>query len=464
MRNQRVLSGAALTVLMTMVACAGGGDSDAVTDNNGAPNNGNNGNNGVDDVQRCMDACNRAALCQEFEAACGAAIVDGFRRSCVDACETDAAARTQVLALADLPCGTVVPLAIEGFSLACDDQCEGNCAAPADSCQGTVSVAYSGPGVCEGQDSCNFDSVVTRTDCADLDQSCVDGKCVGDACDAIRCDARAPFCDGDVAVTDAGSADCQEGACDYSGVEMRADCADSAEVCRGGTCVDLCAGVECVRPVDRCDDNTVLAFSAQGVCDRQTGVCEYAGVTTRTPCQGDLICHDAQCVPDDDPTVRPGYVIVNELLADPVAVPDATGEWLELRNATNRTLHLNNLAVGDTGRDLFQIDGDGPVVLAPRGLFVIANDGDVEMNGGVEADFVWDRFTLANMNDEVILTVDDEEIDRVDYDARGEWPRLDGASIQFGGQYNGRLIDNNDPVRWCVTFPHIRGETGDRGS
>lgn len=466
MWNHKVLCVAVTAVCVALVACAGGGDSeDAVTDNNGANNGTNNGaNNGANDVQRCLDTCTRVAMCQELEAACGAEVVDGFRATCIDVCENDVDGRTRVLAGADLPCGTVVPLVIDGFSLVCDSRCDNACAAPADSCEDAVAVSYSGAGNCVGDDACDYAAVETRIDCGELGQECADGKCVEDACDAIRCDARAPFCDGDFAVSDAGSADCQDGVCDYSGVEMRVDCSDSGSVCRGGTCVDLCAGVECGQPRDRCDENTVLTFTGEGVCDRQTGECDYFGVTTQMTCAGDLVCHDAACVADDDPTVRPGYVIVNEIMADPMDVPDSDGEWFELRNATNRTLHLNNLAVGDTGRDIFQIDGDGPIVLAPRAVFVVGNNADMATNGGVAVDHVWEGFTLANGDDEVILQVDDLEIDRVEYDSDAEWPRLEGASIQFGGQYDGRFIENNDPLRWCVAFPPIQGEDGDRGT
>ncbi len=61
----------------------------------------------------------------------------------------------------------------------------------------------------------------------------------GGSCDNVFCDAPPASCDGNTAVsfTDNGVCDPESGECDFGGVEQRQDC--GAQVCDGGVCVDV---------------------------------------------------------------------------------------------------------------------------------------------------------------------------------------------------------------------------------
>ena len=123
--------------------------------NNGA-NNGNNGNNGVNngnngqdaEIIECQEACGRVAACEELIEACGEDVASQFETDCRETACPDDANRAQILAVAALPCGTVVPLAIDGFGLgeACGGEGGGLAdayAAATDACEAACG-AYAG--------------------------------------------------------------------------------------------------------------------------------------------------------------------------------------------------------------------------------------------------------------------------------------------------------------------------------
>ena len=96
-----------------------GNNSNNVTNNgNNVTNNGNNVTNNADPVAECQRLCGVVTACQEFLDACGADVAAQANTGCMAACADDADARAQILAVGNLPCATVVPLAIDGFGLA----------------------------------------------------------------------------------------------------------------------------------------------------------------------------------------------------------------------------------------------------------------------------------------------------------------------------------------------------------
>ncbi|NOZ01222.1 MAG: lamin tail domain-containing protein, partial [Deltaproteobacteria bacterium] len=121
-----------------------------------------------------------------------------------------------------------------------------------------------------------------------------------------------------------------------------------------------------------------------------------------------------------------GQVLVTEFMADSQTGADK-GEWVELFNATAGPLDLGGCEFGDDGSDNHLISTH--LVVEAGGFLVMARSDDPELNHGLEPDYVYDDFTLANSDDEIVLTCGGAEIDRVEYDA--DWV-TEGVAIQLG--------------------------------
>jgi len=68
----------------------------------------------------------------------------------------------------------------------------------------------------------------------------------------------------------------------------------------------------------------------------------------------DLVDNDCDGWVDED-SLRPGDVLVTELMSDPVAVLDTDGEWFELLNTTDRIVDLVGWTVLDFDGDSFTV-------------------------------------------------------------------------------------------------------------
>ncbi len=85
-------------------------------------------------------------------------------------------------------------------------------------------------------------------------------------------------------------------------------------------------------------------------------------------------------------------LILSEALADPSAVADANGEFLELGNPGADTCRLESLTVAVDGQSLF-LD---PFHLGPGSLFLICRDSLPVSNGGMACGRRWPGLSLAN--------------------------------------------------------------------
>ena len=74
-----------------------------------------------------------------------------------------------------------------------------------------------------------------------------------------------------------------------------------------------------------------------------------------------------------------GDVVVSEFFPNPSVVPDSTGEWLELRNATPNTINLVGFIVRDQGIDTFQLPS---LSVPPHGFITLGASGASPGNGG----------------------------------------------------------------------------------
>ena len=134
----------------------------------------------------------------------------------------------------------------------------------------------------------------------------------------------------------------------------------------------------------------LLLFAATVACDRGISVVTARGTVATVP-----------------------RVVINEVMANPRAVADERGEWIELRSLEDDALDLRGwriISENDVGVDI-----DRSVVLPPKGIIVLARDGDVRANGGVRASYAYgSRVALGNGADWIALkTPDGATVDSV---------------------------------------------------
>jgi len=148
----------------------------------------------------------------------------------------------------------------------------------------------------------------------------------------------------------------------------------------------------------------------------------------------------------DEGALPSDAMIITEIMKNPSMVLDSYGEWFEVFNNTAVPMDLYGLVVTDDGSNSFTVDASVPVPAYDYAVFV-KND-DFGANGGVAGDYMWlSTFDLSNTEDEIILTHDGTEMDRVEY-ADPDWPDVSGAAMSLDiNSYDINL--NDDFASWC---------------
>lgn len=350
-----------------------------------------------------------------------------------------------------------------------------NCTAEPAECDGDEVVEFTSEGCDPETGMCEFTE--SRTDCTASGEVCMNGQCVTeDLCAGVTCEPEAPTCDGDTVVQiGAGMCDPDTGMCSQ-GEETRTDCTDSDQICMNGACVDdtsLCADVTCDQPDTQCQMQELVEYSGDGVCDEDTGECDFSAVESRTNCEDSgEICVNAACVADDDDSLNPGDLVITEFMQNPSAVSDADGEWFEIYNATARTIDIEGIVLDD-GSNQLTVTGTGGSFPVPGFSYLvvgkndITDDQDSDYNGGLSVDIIFDNMSLSNSSDTVTIFAADGTtvIDEVSWDDGATFPDGNGAAAMFGGEFDPATDDNADGSFWCKAItPYGAGDLGTPGS
>jgi parallel beta-helix repeat protein len=134
-------------------------------------------------------------------------------------------------------------------------------------------------------------------------------------------------------------------------------------------------------------------------------------------------------------------IMITEIMKNPAALPDATGEWFEIYNDGLTTVDINGWEILDTGVDTHIINAGGPLTIGPGEHITLA----ISSTPGFVPDYVYSNFILANANDEIILMNGAVTMDSIAYDT-GIWPDPNGASMELADY----TADNNDGSNWQV--------------
>jgi hypothetical protein len=160
----------------------------------------------------------------------------------------------------------------------------------------------------------------------------------------------------------------------------------------------------------------------------------------------------------DTTRIQPGDLLITEIMYNPEALADATGEWFEVYNNTGHSLSLQDLVISKNGTENHSISN--PLLMAPRTYYVFARtDNAVTGNKYVYGTGI----SLNNTGAVLSLSTpgaDSTRICSVDYGAEG-FPNGTGASICLDvSQMN--PLNADEGTSWCVSSSVF--ETGDLGT
>ena len=151
-------------------------------------------------------------------------------------------------------------------------------------------------------------------------------------------------------------------------------------------------------------------------------------------------------------------IVITEIMFDPeLPKSERKSEWFEIANLGEQTVDLSGWTI---------IGGDylthtiSSLVVAPGESAVLAANGDLALNGGVEADYVYGTgVPLYNKAGRVVLeSAAGAVVDRVDWSAERGFPIPQGSSIALGFATG----DNSLGANWCESVE--RFGDGDLGS
>ncbi len=220
--------------------------------------------------------------------------------------------------------------------------------------------------------------------------------------------------------------------------------------------------------IDADGDDWGLDGTTTTACDQPSGYAPEPGDCDDTDAAvnpGELqLCGDGldnNCSGQDDPVCPAwGELLITEIMKDPAAMGDSSGEWLELYNPSGSSFDLQGLVLRDDGSERWVIDE--VLVLEPGDFAVIARSGSAT----AATDLVWSGYQLANTQDEVILATygsdgsDGDIIHEVWYDDT-DWPDVAGASLSLDPEAF-EVEASDDPSNWCAGQSAY--DSGDRGT
>ena len=157
-----------------------------------------------------------------------------------------------------------------------------------------------------------------------------------------------------------------------------------------------------------------------------------------------------------------GDLVITEFLSNPGATGDSDGEYFEIYNTTGNPIDMASFDIFDDGSDSFTVASS--VVVPANGYVVFARNADSSANGGIQnVDYEYGTgMFLSNSGDEIVISCNGVEIDRINYD--GSWPGSNGVSAELSTTTL-NATDNDDPANWGdATNTYGTGDLGTPGA
>jgi len=95
--------------------------------------------------------------------------------------------------------------------------------------------------------------------------------------------------------------------------------------------------------------------------------------------------------------------VLSELMVAPAGVDAGVGQWIEIRNEASEPVNLQGTVIATLSGGFHVISPAKTMVLGPGGAFVFARAGDVDVNGGVEPDYIYGGELLLDPDEDVVF-------------------------------------------------------------
>ncbi|MFP2961330.1 lamin tail domain-containing protein [Myxococcus sp. 1LA] len=154
-----------------------------------------------------------------------------------------------------------------------------------------------------------------------------------------------------------------------------------------------------------------------------------------------------------------GSLVLTEFMADPQAVADATGEWVEV--LALRDVDLNGVSLSNEGGSRSTFESALCLAVKAGSRAILARSEDVSRNGGLPAVLGTFHFNLANTagNRKLELSVEGRVLDAVSWTGAA----IPGVSSQLDPARSDPQR-NDWPGSFCPTPESARYGRGDRGT
>jgi len=150
---------------------------------------------------------------------------------------------------------------------------------------------------------------------------------------------------------------------------------------------------------------------------------------------------------------------VSEVQADPKAVRDRLGEYIELYNPSSNSIRLNGWRLSDMNQDTHTVQATRPIVIQGHGYLVLGVNSNSSTNGGILVDYQYQHFNLSNREDQVRLEdACGNLVDEFAYPGPRGWPKVRaGVAMERVGSKN---------LKKGVGWKRVRArlQSGDRGN
>ncbi len=168
-----------------------------------------------------------------------------------------------------------------------------------------------------------------------------------------------------------------------------------------------------------------------------------------------------------------GDIIFTEYMANPAAVLDDFGEWLEVYNTTDADIDINGWTLSESNENPHVITSATPVIVAPGSFFALTLRCDSSVNGGIDPGYCYDGVIIdSELNPEFILNNDADTmalgwngivVDTLSYDVGAAWAIAQGVSTQLSTDALDEA-SNDDSTAWCAaTATFGDGDLGSPG-
>lgn len=179
-----------------------------------------------------------------------------------------------------------------------------------------------------------------------------------------------------------------------------------------------------------------------------------------------------------------GSIVITEALVNPKVVADELGEWVELYNPTDKAIDINGWILKDKGSKIVTLKSNTPLLIKPKGYFVLGASADMTVNGGAKVDYAYGgangipAFMMNNSTPgDIILAWGNTAIDTVSFAPMGSkcgdtpppancekigFPITTGKAMQLDPAALTAKA-NDDYVNWCEAKMAF-ADKGDWGS